>query len=118
MIKIYCCRVRRSRVSSRVIVKVGAIRWKRLSSVGPFCRKGLRDSSRPAAKTGLHAGQRDAVERTSAHGFALRSKVLLGKEDLPKFATTGRNGHKFTAPIDSRRSVRSNATDDALRFHT
>ena len=42
--------------------------------VDPFCRKGLRDLSRQATSHALTTGQRDAVERTFALGFALRRK--------------------------------------------
>ena len=38
----------------------------------------------PATKLTFIAGRRGGVERTFARGFELCSKVLLGKEDLPK----------------------------------
>ena len=59
--------------------------------VGPFCRKGLRGLPRPATRYRLIEGQHDAAERTLALGFELRSKVLLGKEDLHE-SQTGRRG--------------------------
>ena len=56
-------------------------------SVGPFCRKGLCNLLQLATKPKWNYGQPVAFERTFAHGFELRSKVLLGKEDLPSFTT-------------------------------
>ena len=41
-----------------------------LVKVGPFCRKGLRDSSRHATKGRLIQEYSDVVERMFAHGFA------------------------------------------------
>ena len=43
-------------------------------TVGPFCRKGLRNLLRPATRSRLHGGQPIAVERASAREFALRQK--------------------------------------------
>ena len=81
--------------------------------VGPFCRKGFRDLSRPSTKHNLIGGLCGGVERTFALGFELRSKFLLGKEDLLK-ALNGRRPaggccHFASRPIDRSRA---SAVDD------
>ena len=50
--------------------------------VGPFCRKGLRDSSRPATKRSLIDVEHVVVERMFAHRVRPAAKVLPGREDL------------------------------------
>jgi hypothetical protein len=57
-------------------------------TVGPFCRKGLRNLLRPATRSRLTDAQPIAVERTFAPGFALRRKSSSKSGGLLEFKPT------------------------------